>query len=82
MKRALGYIVPAALFAVWIWVIILGIEPMTSKANNNRVHALLLGCQLLGNSKDVEQILYFECNGKIELHKEINWTELTTKVSK
>lgn len=77
MKRALGYIVPAALFAVWIGVIVLSIEPMTSKANNNRVHALLLGCQLLGNSKDVEQVLYFDCNGRIELHKEIDWAGLT-----
>jgi hypothetical protein len=74
MKRALGYMIPVALFAVWIWVIVLGIGPMVSKENNNRVHALLLGCQLLGNSKDVEQILYFDCNGRIELHKEIDWT--------
>lgn len=74
MKRALEYITPVALFAVWLWVIVSGIEPMASKANNNRVHALLLGCQLLGNSKDVEQILYFDCNGRIELHKEIDWT--------
>jgi branched-subunit amino acid transport protein len=75
MKRALGYVVPAALFAVWIWVIVASIGPMVSKANNNRVHALLLGCQLLGNSKDVEQILYFDCRGKIELHKEIDWAQ-------
>jgi hypothetical protein len=77
MKRALGWIVPAALFAVWIWVIVLGIGPMVSKENNNRVHALLLGCQLLGKSKDVEQILYFDCAGRIELHKEIDWALLT-----
>lgn len=77
MKRALGYIVPAALFAVWIGVIVQGIGPMVSKENNNRVHALLLGCQLLGKSKDVEQILYFDCDGRIELHKEIDWTLLT-----
>jgi hypothetical protein len=55
------------------------IEPMVSKANNNRVHALLLGCQLLGNSKDVEQILYFDCHGKIELHKEIDWAQEARK---
>jgi hypothetical protein len=52
---------------------------MVSKANNNRVHALLLGCQLLGNSKDVEQILYFDCHGKIELHKEIDWAQEARK---
>lgn len=77
MKRALGLTIPVALFAVWMWVIVSGIEPMVSKENNNRVHALLLGCQLLGKSKDVEQILYFDCAGRIELHKEINWTDLT-----
>jgi hypothetical protein len=77
MKRALGLTIPVALFAVWLWFIVSGIEPMVSKDNNNRVHALLLGCQLLGKSKDVEQILYFDCNGRIELHKEINWTDLT-----
>lgn len=77
MKRALGYMIPAALFAVWLWIIVSGIEPMVSKENNNRVHALLLGCQLLGKSKEVEQILYFDCAGRIELHKEINWTDLT-----
>lgn len=73
MKRALGLMVPAALFAVWIWVIVASIEPMVSRDNNNRVHALLLGCKLLGSSKDIEQVLYFDCNGKIELHKEIDW---------
>lgn len=77
MNRALGLTIPVALFAVWLWVIVSGIAPMVSKDNNNRVHALLLGCQLLGKSKDVEQILYFDCNGRIELHKEINWTDLT-----
>jgi hypothetical protein len=75
MKRALGLIVPAALFAVWLWVIVAGIEPMVSKENNNRFHAVLLGCQLLGSAKEIESVLYFDCNGKIELHKEINWAQ-------
>jgi hypothetical protein len=77
MKRALVLIIPVALFAVWLWIVVSGIGPMVSKDNNNRVHAMLLGCQLLGKSKDVEQILYFDCNGRIELHKEINWADLT-----
>jgi hypothetical protein len=79
MKRALGYTVPAALFAVWLWVIVLGIKPMVSKENNNRVHALLLGCQLLGSAKEIESVLYFDCNGKIELHKEIDWAQEARK---
>ena len=74
MKRALGLIVPVALFAFWLWVIIVGIDIMVSKENNNRFHAVLLGCKLLGSAKDAEGILYFDCNGKIELHKEIDWT--------
>jgi hypothetical protein len=74
MKRALGYMIPVALFAFWLWMIVAGIEPMVSKENNNRVHALLLGCQILGKSQDVESVLYFDCNGRIELHKEIDWT--------
>lgn len=79
MKRALGYLVPAALFAVWIGVIVVSIDPMVSKENNNRVHALLLGCQLLGSAKEIESVLYFDCNGKIELHKEINWAQEARK---
>jgi hypothetical protein len=76
MKRALGYMFPAALFAVWLWVIVAAINPMVSRNNNNRFHALLLGCQFLGSVKDIDNVLYFDCNGQIELHKEINWTSL------
>lgn len=74
MKRAiLYYTIPIALFSLWLWIIVASIEPMVSRDNNNRVHALLLGCTLLGKSETVSQVLYFDCNGKIELHKEIDW---------
>jgi hypothetical protein len=76
MKRAAIFVIPAALFALAMYGIIHGIQPMVSKENNNRVHALLLGCQLLGSSKDIENVLYFDCDGRIELHKEINWNNL------
>jgi hypothetical protein len=76
MKRAAMFVVPAALFALAMYGIIQGIHPMASRENNNRVHALLLGCQLLGSSKDIESVLYFDCNGNIELHKEINWSTI------
>jgi hypothetical protein len=76
MKRAAIFVIPAALFALAMYGIIHGIQPMVSKENNNRVHALLLGCQLLGSSKDIENVLYFDCDGRIELHKEINWSNL------
>ena len=74
MKRAiLYYTIPIALFSLWLWIIVASIEPMVSRDNNNRVHALLLGCTLLGKSETVDQVLYFDCNGKIELHKQIDW---------
>lgn len=76
MKRAAIFVIPAAFFALAMYGIISGIQPMVSKENNNRVHALLLGCKLLGSSKDIENVLYFDCAGRIELHKEINWSNL------
>lgn len=76
MKRAAIFVIPAALFALAMYGIISGIQPMVSKENNNRVHALLLGCQLLGSSADIKNVLYFDCAGRIELHKEINWGNL------
>lgn len=75
MKRALVYIVPAALFVVWFSVVLLGIDEMVSKENNNKFHAMLLGCKNLGSSKDIKHVLYFDCNGKIELHKELDWNK-------
>ena len=74
IKRALVYIIPAALFVVWFGIVLAGIDMMISKENNNKFHAMLLGCKNLGSSKDIEGILYFDCNGKIELHKELDWT--------
>lgn len=74
MKGALHYIIPVALFVLAMFGILQGIDTMTSKENNNRFHAMLLGCKNLGSSKDISGVLYFDCNGKIELHKEINWS--------
>jgi hypothetical protein len=73
MNKAAVMLVPAALFAAAIWAIVQGIAPMISKENNNRIHATLLGCTYLGKSKDLETVLYFDCAGRIELHKEIEW---------
>jgi len=75
MNKAVAILVPAAFFAVAMWVIMSGIEHMVSQDNNNRVHAMLLGCKFLGSAKDVEHVLYFDCAGRIELHKEINWAQ-------
>ena len=74
IKRALVYIIPVALFVVWFKIVLLGIDTMVTKENNNKFHAMLLGCKNLGSTKDIEGILYFDCDGKIELHKELDWT--------
>jgi hypothetical protein len=34
---------------------------------------MLLNCTYMGKSKDFETVLYFDCDGRIELHKEIEW---------
>ena len=75
MKQAVAILIPAAFFALAIWGIVQGIEPMVSRENNNRVHATLLGCTYLGKNKDLESVLYFDCDGRIELHKEIQWNK-------
>jgi hypothetical protein len=82
IKRALGYMFPAAFFAAWIWFVMLGIEPMVSRENNNRFHAMLLGCKYIGSTKDVEKVLYFDCADRIELHKEIDWAVSTAPEGK
>ena len=73
IKRAMVYIIPIALFVVWINFVLSGIDIMVSKERNNKFHAMLLGCKNLGTSKDVDHVLYFDCNGKIKLHKELDW---------
>lgn len=73
MSRAAAILIPAALFVAAMWAIINGIEPMKQQESNNRLHALILGCSYIGKSKDVDSILYFDCQNRIELHKEIEW---------
>jgi hypothetical protein len=73
MKKAVAMLIPAAFFAAAIWGIVHGIEPMVVKENNNRFHAMLLGCTHIGKMEKMEQVLVFDCAGKIELHKEIEW---------
>lgn len=76
MDKAASIMLPAALFAAWLTFIIVNINIMTSQENNNRVHAILLGCEYLGKPKDFETVLYFDCNGLIEMHKEIDWKKV------
>jgi hypothetical protein len=82
IKKAAAILVPAAFFAAWSWFIIQGIGPMVSQENNNKFHAMLLGCKYIGSAKDVEKVLYFDCADRIELHKEIDWAVLTAPKGK
>jgi hypothetical protein len=75
MNKAAAILIPAALFAAAIWGIIHGIGLMVSKENNNKFHAMLLGCTHIGKMEKMEQILIFDCAGQIELHKEIQWNK-------
>jgi len=77
MNKAAVILVPAAFFAVAFWGIIGGIEPMVSKENNNKFHAVLLGCKYMGRMEKIEEVLIFDCADKIELHKEINWNKMS-----
>ena len=74
MNKAAAILIPAALFAAAIWTIVWGIDQQVARENNNRIHAQLLGCVYAGRPGRIEGILYFVCDNKIELHKEIDWT--------
>ena len=75
MTKAAVIIIPAALFAAAIWAITLGIDRMVVEEGNNRFHAMLLGCTYMGPMEKMEQVLVFDCAGRIELHKEIQWNK-------
>jgi hypothetical protein len=75
MNKAAAIIIPAALFAAAIWAITLGIDRMVVKEGNNRFHAMLLNCTYIGPMDKMEQLLVFDCAGRIELHKEIQWNK-------
>lgn len=73
MKRAVAILIPAALFAAWILVIVQGVDSMAAQERSNRFHAMLVNCTYMGKSKDLDAVLYFDCEGRIELHREIEW---------
>jgi hypothetical protein len=73
MKRALMYIAPSALFALWIWIIVQGIDDMAAQERNNHAIARLMACEYHGRLDTVPDLLIFDCAGRIELHKEIEW---------
>lgn len=82
MNKAAAILIPAAFLAAWLYAIMAGIETMASQENNNKFHAMLLGCTYMGKPKDFEAVLYFDCAGRIELHKEIDWAVATAPQGK
>jgi hypothetical protein len=77
MNKAAVILVPAALFAAAIWAITLGIRPMVAQENSNKFHAMILDCTYKGKMEKMEDVLIFDCNDRIELHKEVKLTNLT-----
>jgi hypothetical protein len=73
MSKAAAIVIPAALFAAAIWGVVLGIDRMVAKEGNNRFHAMLLECKYMGRMEKMDEVLIFDCAGRIELHKEIEW---------
>ncbi len=58
---------------LFFWSTIVGIDRMVLRDNNNKFHAMILGCTYLGTARELENVLYFDCNDNIEFHKEIDW---------
>lgn len=79
MNRAVSILIPAALFVAWVWVIVQGIDSMAAQERGNRFHAMLLNCKYMAKSKEIDALLYFDCDGNIELHKEIQWNTASIK---
>jgi hypothetical protein len=77
MNKAAAILVPAAFFAAAIWAIVSGIEPMVSRENNNKFHAMILNCKYIGKIEKMDEVLVFDCADRIELHKEIKWDDLS-----
>jgi len=77
MMKIVWYGIPTALIVLFFWITINGINQMILRNNNNKFHAMLLGCTYLGSVPDIEHVLYFDCKDNIELHKEIEWVSGT-----
>ena len=75
MSKAAAILIPAALFAAAMWGIVQGIDLMVAEERNNRFHAMLLGCTYMGPMEKMDEVLIFDCAGRIELHKEIQWNK-------
>jgi len=73
MSKAAVVLVPAALLAAAIWIIIRGIDVMVAQENSNHAIARVMGGVYQGRLDSVSHVLIFQCGGIIELHEEIKW---------
>lgn len=63
----------SALFALWFWIIVQGIDDITAQENSNHAMARLNGCEYIGRLENADGVLLHRCAGKIELAEEIKW---------
>jgi len=73
--KIVWYGVPTVCIVLFFWSTITGINRMVLRENNNKFHAMILGCKFLGPVPDLENVLYFDCKDNIEFHKEIDWVK-------
>lgn len=68
-----------ALSLAWMAFMVTGINQMAEQDRNNASHARLVGCTLLGKSSAVPAVMYFDCRGNVEMHREIDWTKTISR---
>ena len=71
--KIVWYGIPTVLIVLFFWRTITGIDEMILRENNNKYHSMLLRCKYIAPVPDLENVLYFDCHGNIELHKEVDW---------
>ena len=73
--KLVWYGIPTVLIVLFFWSTITGIDKMILRENNNKFHAMLLGCKYIAPVPDLDHVMYFDCKDNIELHKEIDWVK-------
>ena len=73
--KIVWYGIPTVMIVLFFWSTIVGIDRMVLRDNNNKFHAMILGCTYLGPVRELENVLYFDCKDNIEFHKAIDWVK-------
>ncbi len=71
--KLIWYGVPTVCIVFFFWIIMHDIDKMVLREKNNKFHAMLLGCTYLAPVPEINNVLYFDCLGKVQLVKEIDW---------